>query len=330
MRALEFVTRLAGALLGCFILANAIGERLHPGYGADWIWIDLSWLPDRVAAVARLALAAVLIVLAFRPGLFPQARWGSTAVLAFFAGACAVDALRFVGLAQVGRIQSPLRISLSLFLSVLFLAQAAFLGAPRPSGLTCFLFRRSWRAGLWWIAAGAVVLALPLAHILTFGQTDYRRRADCAIVLGAQVYEDGKLSDALRDRLATAVELYEEGRVEYLVMTGGTGASGHNEALVMRNWAAGRGVPPERILVDTEGTNSAASVRNTERILRERGFRSALVVSHHFHLPRLKLAYVRAGVRVYTVPAREGSPLRRTPYYVLRECAAFYVYYLRG
>lgn len=35
----------------------------------------------------------------------------------------------------------------------------------------------------------------------------------------------------------------------------------------------------------------------------------------------------RAGLRTLTVPARMTRRLRREPYFVLRECAAFYGYY---
>jgi uncharacterized SAM-binding protein YcdF (DUF218 family) len=54
-----------------------------------------------------------------------------------------------------------------------------------------------------------------------------------------------------------------------------------------------------------------------------------LVVSHFYHLPRLKLAYQRAGIEVYTVPARESYLLRQMPYNMAREVAALWVYYAR-
>ncbi len=55
-----------------------------------------------------------------------------------------------------------------------------------------------------------------------------------------------------------------------------------------------------------------------------------LAVSHFYHLPRVKLAYERAGVEVYTVPAESTGPIAETPRLVLREIPAFWVYYLRA
>ena len=41
------------------------------------------------------------------------------------------------------------------------------------------------------------------------------------------------------------------------------------------------------------------------------------------------MAFQRAGWKAYTVPARETRPLIGLPYYLAREVAAQWVYYLR-
>ena len=53
-----------------------------------------------------------------------------------------------------------------------------------------------------------------------------------------------------------------------------------------------------------------AAVRNTEALFNQLHARRVLVVSHFYHLPRVKLAYQRAGREVYTVPAKESYLLR--------------------
>jgi uncharacterized SAM-binding protein YcdF (DUF218 family) len=55
-----------------------------------------------------------------------------------------------------------------------------------------------------------------------------------------------------------------------------------------------------------------------------------LVVSHFYHLPRIKLAYERAGLEVYTVPAAQSAIVPQTPANVAREVPALWVYYLRA
>jgi uncharacterized SAM-binding protein YcdF (DUF218 family) len=70
-------------------------------------------------------------------------------------------------------------------------------------------------------------------------------------------------------------------------------------------------------------------VRNSESVLRNLHASRVLVVSHFYHLPRIKLAYQRAGLEVYTVPAKESYLLRQMPYNMFREIAALWVYYAR-
>ena len=53
------------------------------------------------------------------------------------------------------------------------------------------------------------------------------------------------------------------------------------------------------------------------------------MVSDFFHLPRIKLAYQRAGVDVITVPSH-ARRIPQTTGLVIREIPAFWVYYLRA
>jgi uncharacterized SAM-binding protein YcdF (DUF218 family) len=97
----------------------------------------------------------------------------------------------------------------------------------------------------------------------------------------------------------------------------------------MRRLALEAGVPDEAIIIDLEGLNTTASVRNVSEILKSRGLHSLLAVSHFYHLPRIKLSSARGcDVPVYTVPARESRTLIALPYYLVREAAAIWAYYL--
>jgi uncharacterized SAM-binding protein YcdF (DUF218 family) len=88
-------------------------------------------------------------------------------------------------------------------------------------------------------------------------------------------------------------------------------------------------VPDDDILVDRAGVNTRATVENTCRLFREHGFERVLAVSHFYHLPRIKMAYQRAGHDVYTVPAKESYTLTMLPWYIAREVAALWLYYVR-
>jgi hypothetical protein len=78
------------------------------------------------------------------------------------------------------------------------------------------------------------------------------------------------------------------------------------------------------------GINSQATVIDTTAALGINGRQPLLIVSNFYHLPRLKLAYQRAGLAAYTVPAWRGAWIIQTPYLMAREVPAFWLYYLRA
>ncbi len=98
---------------------------------------------------------------------------------------------------------------------------------------------------------------------------------DTALVLGAAAYPN-RLSDILKDRVDTAIELYQAGKVQKLVMSGGEW-----EAKDMKTYAIQQGVPAEHIIEDPWGLNTLASIEN---IAKEE--KAITIVSQEYHLPR--------------------------------------------
>lgn len=104
-----------------------------------------------------------------------------------------------------------------------------------------------------------------------------------AIVLGASVKSDGTPSDALYDRVMTAVELYKNDYVQKLLMTGDDGKFHTNEVAVMRRIAVELGVPEEDILVDGHGYRTYESCKRAHEVF---GIKEAVIVTQRFHLAR--------------------------------------------
>jgi uncharacterized SAM-binding protein YcdF (DUF218 family) len=236
------------------------------------------------------------------------------------------NAVEFYVLTARETIRPAVPIPLSLLVSLL-LAWAAY-GAARPT-MRSHETRPPRRPVVAFIATAALfTIVLPLAQMLFFGTTDYRRPADAAVVFGARAYADGRPSHALADRVRTACELYNRGLVRKLVFSGGPGDGHIHETESMRRMAITLGVPDEAILLDPAGVNTRATVRNTCAELDRLNAGRVLVVSHAYHLPRVKMCYQRAGREVYTVPAKETYVLRAMPRLVLREVVAQCAYYL--
>ncbi len=121
-----------------------------------------------------------------------------------------------------------------------------------------------------------------------------------------------------------------DGTVEWIVLSGGRGEGmRYSEPEVMWSIAASMGVDESRIVLDEQGNDTRSTVRNVTAIARERDWDSVLMVSHDYHLARIKMFASRLGLRAYTVPARESRPLRRERYFFAREIAALGWYYLQ-
>ena len=181
------------------------------------------------------------------------------------------------------------------------------------------------------IAASCVMsgLLFPIAQMACFGMTDYRRNADVIVVFGAKVHEDGHLSSILEERVRTGCELYHQGLAHQILFSGGPGVGEVHETEGMRRHALELGVPATAILIDPNGVDTESTAINTLRIGQSRKWNRIIAVSQSFHLPRIKLAFHRQGSEVYTVPAKRLYYFRYLPYFILREVAAWWLYYIR-
>lgn len=104
-----------------------------------------------------------------------------------------------------------------------------------------------------------------------------------AIVFGAGVYPDGRLSPMLADRVLTAVDLYQAGKVDKLLMTGDNSIVTYNEPWHMADYAIAQGVPEADIAFDYAGRRTYASCWRAKHIF---GLDQVVLVTQRFHLPR--------------------------------------------
>jgi uncharacterized SAM-binding protein YcdF (DUF218 family) len=116
-------------------------------------------------------------------------------------------------------------------------------------------------------------------------------------VLGCRLRPDGSASLALRRRVELAVQLYRERVAPVLLLSGGCPRP-VSEAEVMRALAVAAGVPDAAILVETASSNTAENAFASARLLRQRGARRVVLVSHRLHLPRARLLFRLAGLKV--------------------------------
>ncbi len=317
------IARGLALFLGGFSLVNLAGSLRVAGFDLNLWWIDLRWLPN-AAANSFLFLSGLLLAwFAMKPPGSRSRRAATAACTGLLLVIALANCWTYYSLVFNGAIVPavPLPLSLLVAASLGLILREVLRSRPaetRTSG---------WAMSV--ALAAAFGLLFPLAQMVLFGTTDYRRPADVAVVMGARVYEDGRLSDALADRVRTACDLYRQGFVGKLIMSGGPGDGSVHETEGMARAAIRQGVRAGDIVLDPGGLNTERTVGNTRALFQQMNASRVLVVSHGYHLPRIKLAYQRAGTEVCTVPARESYFLRQMPYNMAREVAALWVYYFR-
>ncbi len=138
-----------------------------------------------------------------------------------------------------------------------------------------------------------------------------------AIVFGAAVY-NGRLSTVLRDRVDTAIDLYLDGQIERMIMSGGQVAVHRDEPAAMKAYAVARGVDPAAIITDHGGQRTYDTCYRARYAF---DVRNAILVTQAFHLPRALLTCDGLGVSAIGVIA-DQQPYRSARWYEMRETVA--------
>ena len=132
--------------------------------------------------------------------------------------------------------------------------------------------------------------------LISVGLRDQLSRADIGLVFGSKVELDGSPSLRLRARLDRTIELYKKGYFPTVIVSGGIGKEGYDEASVMQDYLVSHGIPKERVIMDNAGATTFATAKNTVKIIHQNHLGSVLVISQYFHIPRAKLALKRFGI----------------------------------
>lgn len=180
-----------------------------------------------------------------------------------------------------------------------------------------------------WIVLGLAILIISLASFIAVdGLTDELRPVDVAVVMGTTVNKDGTPSRWLKTRLDRTLELYQQNYFTHIIVSGGKEPNGQDEAQVMRAYLVSQGVPPATIWQDHSGNNTYATAKNVSVIMQANQWKSIMVISQFYHVPRVKLAFNKIGFsEVYSAHARWIT--WQSFFWLLREVAAYPVYLLR-
>jgi SanA protein len=103
-----------------------------------------------------------------------------------------------------------------------------------------------------------------------------------AIVFGAGI-KNGQPSAYLRDRLDAGIQLYKEGKVQRLLLSGDNGRVEYDELEVMKNYCKDHAVDTNHIFVDYAGFDTYSTLVRAQKVFQ---VNNAVLVSQRYHLNR--------------------------------------------
>jgi vancomycin permeability regulator SanA len=156
--------------------------------------------------------------------------------------------------------------------------------------------RRSIRVLLGSVILSTTLFVIASAALAIDGLNDNVHKADVAVVLGNAVQPNGQPSPRLKARLDKTVQLYRQRLFSNIIVSGGVGIEGFDEAVVMKQYLIMQGIPDNHIFVDSDGRTTYLTAKHSAHLMKKKRWTSALVISQYFHIPRIRLALKQFGV----------------------------------
>ena len=152
------------------------------------------------------------------------------------------------------------------------------------------------------LLGGIVLWGAVAVSIVNYGKVDEKAPSDVAIVLGAGTWK-GEVSPVYRERLNHGIWLYQNGYVEYLILTGGVGEGNSvSDAAAAKAYALSQGVPEAVILIEEKSTITEENLFYAKALMDELSLRSAIIVSDPLHMKRAMLMASDYGIDARSSP----------------------------
>ena len=146
-----------------------------------------------------------------------------------------------------------------------------------------------------------------------------------AIVFGAGLTASGAPTAVLKDRVTIAVQLYQAGKVEKILMSGDNRFINYNEPGAMKSFALDLGMPEEDIVLDYAGRRTYDTCYRAGAIFQ---LDQAILVTQKFHLSRALYTCNALGLESVGVEA-DLRPYRDEGFWNIREIPASLVAFIQ-
>lgn len=186
------------------------------------------------------------------------------------------------------------------------------------------------------ILFGFIVYCSVLGYVLVTGEKDTFKNtsADVAIILGSSPYKDGDYHPCMVARIEHGVELFKQGKVKAIIVSGGSAREGNGtEAQVMQQIAVQKGMDERYLFKEGESTSTYENILFSKKGLDYYQAHSTVIVTVPYNNPRAELVGKRLlSQKIYVSPAVKSECWQQKFFYpaFYREPFAFIFYFLTG
>ncbi len=160
------------------------------------------------------------------------------------------------------------------------------------------------------LAGIALIMVMYFNHVVSSKTQYYLKNtveevepARVAVLLGtSQFLSNGQKNLYFEYRMNAAAELYESGKVQYILVSGDNRKKNYNEPVAMQNALIERGVPEDRIVLDYAGFRTLDSMVRARAVFGQSKF---VVVSQKFHNERAVFIARSKGIEAFGYNARD-------------------------
>lgn len=127
------------------------------------------------------------------------------------------------------------------------------------------------------------------------------------VILGFGLLDDGAIRPILAERLGKGLDVATAYPQMPVLVSGGNPRGGRTEAEAMREWLVDRGLPGERIHLESASVSTAGNAIHTAAMIGSGLGSGAVLVTSSDHLRRSVADFLAAGVTLQSVLAADGS-----------------------
>jgi len=189
-----------------------------------------------------------------------------------------------------------------------------------------------------WVTIFIMLLGVLIVFLSIYYYTDNydtlvkeNKKLDAGVILGAAVWGGNRPSPVLRERINKGYELYKNGNIGYLVLTGGGSPGEMTEAEVARNELLKKGIDAKNIIVENRSNSTLEQISFVNKNLyQENNWKEIVLITDNFHLLRSSQMCSFFNIRARTVASDTPLSTESTFSYSMKESFALILFWLFG